>query len=224
MRRPNVQVIVASEYPEARYFLQEMVEPEGGITVSQAPDVPKALTLVKNLKPDVAIIDCHLPYGASTYNLPLSRTGGLDIAQIITQEAPGTKVVLLNNLDTVISTDRALPREDGDTYTMKNLENDMPLVIRDLRPSMKVPNTLVFADIEAKPQELQVQTRTSATDKTIFFGALAIVLGWFLIISMISATIGAAISGVGVGAVILGIVGKLTNPLWRRLLGKRLWR
>lgn len=223
MKRPNVSVVVASEHPAVRYFLKEMVEPEGGITVSQAQDVFKTLVMVRNLKPDVAIIDCYLPYAVNLHNLPLSRMGGLDLAQTITQEAPNTKVVLLNNLDSVMSTDRAVIAEDGRTYSMKSIENDMPLTIRNLQPAATRPNNLVFADVEAAPQEElgEEQARDNPFDVAIFFGALGIVLGWLLIVSMLSATIGAAIALAGIAIVLLGIAAKLTTPLWRRLFRRK---
>ncbi|MBI2830565.1 MAG: hypothetical protein HYX81_05350, partial [Chloroflexi bacterium] len=45
---------------------------------------------------------------------------------------------------------------------------------------------------------------------------LGIALGWFLVISMISATAGLVTGLAGIATVALGFVGKLTNSFWRK--------
>lgn len=65
-------------------------------------NVTKALILARNLRPDIAIIDCYLPYVIGLDALPPSRIGGLDTAQTISQGIPNTRVILLNNLDTEV--------------------------------------------------------------------------------------------------------------------------
>ncbi len=220
MKKRNVRVVVASEYPEVRYLLKEMVEHEGGVTVGQAQDAPKALTMVRNVKPDIAIIDCYLPYVTSLHTLPLSRIGGLDIAQRINQEAPGTEVVLLNNLDTAIS-DRAVISRDGMTYSMRDIESNMPLLIRNLRQTETHPNNLVFANVEAEPEEILKPNATNPFDIVIFSGACGIAVGWFLIVCMISFTVGGIIALAGITTVVLGMAGKFTASIWSRLFRRK---
>ncbi len=59
--------MLASAYPEVRYFLREVVEEEGrALIVGQAENATKALALARNLRPDVAITDCHLLRGVET--------------------------------------------------------------------------------------------------------------------------------------------------------------
>jgi CheY-like chemotaxis protein len=97
MQRQNVRVILASEHPEVRHFLREVVEEESGaVILGQAENATKALALAKHLRPDVAIIDCYLPHTMGSDTVPLSRVGGLDVAESISEEIPDTKVVLLN--------------------------------------------------------------------------------------------------------------------------------
>lgn len=218
MGRQNVRVVVASEYPEVRRLISKIVERQGGTTVGQAQDAPQTMTLVRDVKPDIAIIDAYLPYGMSLHTLPLSRVGGLDIAQTITREAPNTEAVLLNNLDTDIS-DRVVSSENL-KYSITTLEKNTPLVMRTLRQKT-LPGNVVFANVEAQPEELPVQKAYTPVELTIFFGALGIAVGWFLIVAWISATVGGAIALAGMVAVFLGIAGKLTTSLWRRVLGRK---
>ncbi len=62
MKQQSIRVMRASEYPEMRTFLREIVEAEDrAVIVGQAENATRALTLAKNLRPDVAIIDSYLP-------------------------------------------------------------------------------------------------------------------------------------------------------------------
>ena len=56
-------------------------------------------------------------------------------------------------------------------------------------------------------------------DTTMFIGVLGIILGWFLIISMISANTGVAFSAAGILAVALGYLVKHANRLWHKVFG-----
>lgn len=218
MKKQNVRVVVASERPDVRGFLKEMVEYEGGVTVGQAEDAQRTLTLVRSQKPDVAIIDCYLPYVYSPHFLRLSRVGGLDTAQAIAQQTPDTRVVLLNNLDSVIAPGRASPPESGMAYSIKAVDDDLPLAIRKL---LEAPESLVFANVEAKPQEPAIQKGTSPADVAVFFGACGIAAGWFLIVSMISFNVGGILGLSGVAAVVLGMAAKLSVSVRRRLMRRK---
>ena len=217
MRRQNIRVIVASEYSETRSRLKEMVERQGGVIVGQAPDASKALTLVRHLKPHVAIIDSCLPYIVSLH--ARSCTGGLDTAQTINQEAPGTKVVLLSNLDTALP-DYAFARPDGMAFSIQGLEDHFPLIIRNMKAEDAAPKTVLLATVEGKAQEVVQGKPTDPRDMVILLGALSIALGWFLIIGTISPTIGVLLGLAGMTAVVLGYAAKYTQSLWRRLLSK----
>ena len=77
MQRQNVRVIVASEYPEVRHFLSEVVEEQGGaIIIGQAENATKALTLARSLGPDGANVDSNLPRAIGLDTVPLSRIDG----------------------------------------------------------------------------------------------------------------------------------------------------
>lgn len=222
MERQNVRVIVASESPDVQYFLRGVVE-EGGraVTVGQAQDASEALTLARNLRPDVVVIDCYLPYVVGLDAIPLSQIGGLDIAQTISEEIPNIRVILLNNLDMRILPDRSLSLDIGASYSIVSRGTNIPSILQDLRHEVVPPNTLVFAKVEAKPRAPVRRKGASLYDKAIFFGGLAIAGGWLLTITMIFAPAGVPLALAGVATMLVGLAGKLTVSLRRRLIRKR---
>lgn len=218
MRRQSVRVVVASEFPRVRDLLAEMVEREGGVTIGQTQDATRTLALVRNGRPDVVIVDCFLPYVSSPETPPLCRTGGLDIAEVINRESPGTEVVLLNNLEA--ATDRAVISRDGLDYSLRIIENDLPLAIRSLRRREATPGNMVYARIETETKPLPPPLPTNPFDVIIFSGVCALALGWGLVISMISFTVGGIIALGGVGVVIIGMAGKTIAP-WLSRMARR---
>ena len=127
---------------------------------------------------------------------------------------------MLSNLATIVM-DHPGFLSDSRTYSMKSIENNAPLVMRDLGRTAPHPGYLVFANVEARAQELPQQIRTTVSDKLMLFGVLAMALGGFLIITWVAATIGAAIALAGITAIALAMGGNLTTSLYRRLSGKR---
>ena len=218
MKRKNVRVIVASEHSEVQYFLRGLVEGEAEVvTVGQAYDAAEALNLTRNLRPDVAIIDCYLPHVSGLDAIPLSRIGGLDVAQTISEEIPNMRVILLNNLDTGILPDRSLSSDVSTIYSMVSRGANIPFTPQDLRHEVVQPNAVIFANVEAKPRASLKRKNASLYEKAIFFGGLGIASGWLLIITIILAPAGVFIALAGAVAMLLGLTGKLTASLWRRL-------
>jgi len=222
MERKDVRVIVASESPKVQYFLREVVEEEGGVaTVGQAQDASEVLTLARNLSPDVAIIDCYLPYVVGFDDIPLSRIGGLDIAQAISGEIPNIRVILLNNLDAEVSSGYGLGLGKVVFFSRKTNGSNTPFTLQQLYQETEPPSSLVFANVEVKQQVVLRQKVASISDKAIFFGGLAIAGGWLLTITMVFAPVGVPLALAGVATMLLGLAVKLTPSLWRRLLRKR---
>ncbi len=221
MKRQNVRVIVASEYPEVQHLLRGVAEEEGrAVTVGQAQDASTALTLARNLRPDVAIIDSCLPHVVGRDTIPLSRIGGLDIAQTISEQIPNIRVILVNNLDARILPDRSLSSDVSAIYSIESRGANIPFVLQGLSHEVVQPNALVFARVEVKQQAALRQKVTSLSDKAILFGGLGIVGGWFLTITTIFAPAGVFLSLAGAVTLFLGLAGKLTLSWWRRLRRK----
>ncbi|MBI2860746.1 MAG: response regulator [Chloroflexi bacterium] len=208
----NVRVVLASESPQVRNFLRQLVERENGVeVVGQAKNAVGVLTLVGNLSPDVAVIDCHLPHSISLDTIPLSRISGLDAAQGIRQIMPNTKVILLNNLDKA-SLLGGSAHPDMGIYTLESGGASIAL-----GPDRLAEETYpLFASLGVKPEAAMQQKVTSAGDKVIFFGALAFAGGWLLTITVAFAPVGAPLALLGGVTVALGLAAKLAVSLWRK--------
>lgn len=213
-----MRVVLASERSQVQNLLMDVVEEEPGtIVVGQAENATKMLVLVKNLRPDVAIIDSNLPYSVGMDNVALSRMSGLDIAQTISEKIPNTRVVVVTNLnspglleyDPSLATAPSFSRmKTGDNRSFKLQE-----LCREVTPS----NGLVFANVEVEPSVTPVQTGGTITEKAIFFGVLGVLGGGYLTITMILAPIGIPIVLAGVVVTSIGLLGKLNAALRRKV-------
>jgi CheY-like chemotaxis protein len=177
MQRQNVRVILASEHPEVRHFLREVVEEESGaVILGQAENATEALALAEHLRPDVAIIDCYLPHTMGSDTILLSRVGGLDTAQSISEEIPNIRVILLNNMDTVILPYRSLNQDVGAFFSMERMATNIPFTLQDLCHEVVPSNALIFANVETK-QEATIR-------QDVLFGGLGILGGLMLMVAL----------------------------------------
>ena len=214
MQRQNLRVILASEYPEVRYFLKEVVEEgAGAVIVGQAGNTTKALTLARNLRPDIAIVDCHLPHAIGLDNVPLSRIGGLDTAQIISEDIPNIRVILLTNLDVEVLRENSLGPEISAFLSREITGANIPFTLQELHHEAEQLSTLVFANVEIKQQATLKQKVANISDKAILFGGLAILGGLSLMLTVILAGAGVFLASVGAVTTFLGLGAKLTASL-----------
>jgi DNA-binding NarL/FixJ family response regulator len=82
------RVALAEDDVLLREGLASLLERSGFAVVGQAGDAPQLLALVREYRPDLAVVDIRMPPGQSTE--------GLDAAGIIRQEFPETAVVVLS--------------------------------------------------------------------------------------------------------------------------------
>lgn len=212
----NVRVLLASESPRVRHVLRQVIEREDGVeVVAQAQDVPRALVLAANLRPDVAVIDCLLPYSVGLDTVPLSRINGLDAAQAILWQMPDTGVVLLNNLDTIDSYGGTF-RPDVAAYSIVNAGAGISIGAQDRR--LAQPNLPVFASVSVKPPAV-LQRREAVADKCVIFGVLAFAGGWLLILTIVFAPVGAGVALMGLAAMGFGLAARLAGSFWRGIRG-----
>lgn len=208
MKRQTLRVLLASEYPEARYFLKELVEDEAGVVVvGQAENAGKALTLAQNLRPDIAIIDCYLPYRTGPALRALSRLAGLDTAQVISREIPNTRVMLLPNLDEKVPSEPGLSSDSIAFFSRKTNGSALPFTLREIYRETLAPGTVVFAHVETKEQHVLRQKIANLSDKAILFGGLGIVGGLCLMLTVILAGAGVFLTLTGGVLALLGLVG-----------------
>ncbi len=216
MEKQNLRVIVASEYPQARDFLKEVVEKEGTFLVGQAQDVTRAVTLAKNLRPDVAIIDCNLPYSVGLDTVRLSRMGGLDTAQIISETIPSTRVIIITNLDAQVLREHRLSMDAMAFFSRERIGGNITLKLEELCQELMLPKVLVFANVEVEPWPAPSQKGDRIAGGAMFFGTAGILGGGFLIGTLILAPVGVVLALAGVVTVFFGLIRKLTARLWRK--------
>jgi CheY-like chemotaxis protein len=161
-------------------MLRKVVRDEPGAAVAgEAKSGAEATTLARELRPDVALLDFHLPRAIGLDSVRLSRINGLDAAQTINAEVPGTRVVLLTDLDTDVVPRKGTGRKGIATSlsTGSNRSQASP-TLRELCYEVAQPSPLVFANIRAGARK-RVSKRTSMA--TLLSGMLLSVVGaWML--------------------------------------------
>ncbi len=227
MQREKLRVMLASELPEARLFLREMVEEEAGtVIVGEAENTTKALTLTKNLKPDIAIIDICLPHTVGFNGVSLSRIGGLDVAQTIRKQISNTRVILVTNLYI-----KVVPKVVWDSAPTKSFHREgigasVRLTLRELCLEEMPPSIPVFTNIELKPLATPEQKGFSIADKLVLVGGLGIAGGLFLIITILLAPPGVVLALAGAATMFVGFMAKLVVRLCTKVtrLGNQIKR
>ncbi len=215
MQKQGVRVVLASEYPHVRHLLREVIEQENGVDiVGQAQDARQALTLTRNLRPDIAVIDSHLPNHAGLNDNPLSRIYGLDTAQNISEEMPNTRVVLLSNLQADYLSKKNVGLDSVTIFSREQTGVNIPIIFRALYQETSPLSATVFADIKVKEQA-GLQQKIRVSDKLVVFGTLGFAFGWLLTITMLLAPVGIPIAALGAATAMLGLLGKLTSSIWR---------
>ncbi len=216
MQKQSVRVIVASEHRQAREFLKEIVEEEGTFLVGQAQDVTKAVTLVSNLRPDVAVIDCNLPYSIGLDTVRLSRMGGLDTAQIISETIPSTRVIIITNLDTEVLLEHRLSMDAMAFFSRQRIGGNIPLRLQELCHETMLPETLAFANVEVKQRVAFQQKFANRSGKTVFYVSLGTLGG--LCLAFILVFGGGVFLAFAAGVIMfLSLARKRTVLFWRKI-------
>ncbi|MBI4284698.1 MAG: response regulator [Chloroflexi bacterium] len=217
MQKRNVRVVLATESPLARSFLRETVEKEDAVIIGQADNAVKALTLTRNLRPDVAVIDYSLPHVVGLDNVPLSRISGLDAAQAISQEIPNTRVVLVTGMAKGVSEGEGLPPDASVVFAR---EGNIPFKLGDLFDDSIQPGKLIFANVEVRPKGAQAPRRVDKGDAALYGGGICVLVGTGLAATMALGQVGMGIAAIGGVAMFFGAAVKLVASLRR----ERRWR
>jgi CheY-like chemotaxis protein len=221
MRRHNLRVVLASEYPRVRRFLREVIEEEpGAVVVGQAENTTKAVNLARKLRPDLAIIDSYLPHTIGLDTIPLSRAGGLDTAQAISEEIPNAQVILVTNMDKSVSPEDSLWLDDTAYFYRRKLKTNIPFKLRELQRDTAQSHELIFAGLGTKPQSASGRKGIDIYDTAMFIGGFGILAGLGLIATMFLARVGAYLALAGGLAMFFGVAGKLVTSRSRTTPGK----
>jgi CheY-like chemotaxis protein len=212
----KVRVVVAADRPDVRAILVGIAERDTADVVGEAETAAEALDLIRDLKPDMALIDYHIPHVHGSDDSALSRTGGLDVAQAVAEGEPDTAVILLGNLDAQDAPDRAL-RWNGGIFAESGPEPD-DLIQQQAHGAGPPHGRVIFANALSRP--LSMLTRGSTlSEKLVFFGGLGIVAGIVLMVTLVLAPVGAWVAAIGVAAVASGLMTRRIARLWSRTRG-----
>ena len=86
----KIRLLIAEDQPLIRRALASLFDAEADVeVVAQAGDGAEAVRMARAWSPDVALLDIKMP-----------RLNGIEAARQITQELPGTRVVMLTTFDT----------------------------------------------------------------------------------------------------------------------------
>jgi len=85
----NIRIVVVEDHALVREGTTELLEREPGCTVAgQAGSAEEALELIRDLHPDVALVDVELP-----------GMNGIALARAVAEQAPDTRVIVLSAYD-----------------------------------------------------------------------------------------------------------------------------
>ncbi len=112
----KIKVLVVDDHPFFRTgIIQWLNQQNELVCCGQAESLQTARKAIAELKPDVILLDLHLPDG-----------DGLDLCMELTQETPGLRIICLTHRDENIFAHRAL-RAGARGYVMKSEATDTVL-------------------------------------------------------------------------------------------------
>lgn len=111
-------IVIVDDAPLTQAGLSAALKAEGFDIVGQASDAMSAVTIARDLQPDLLLLDVLMP-GMS----------GLEVVEAIREAAPATKIVLLTSSESEEDLLRAI-KLGARGYIIKDI--DMPLLVQDL--------------------------------------------------------------------------------------------
>ncbi|MBI2853426.1 MAG: hypothetical protein HYX87_00715 [Chloroflexi bacterium] len=199
-----LRVVVASETPELRDQIVQLVEREPGVkVVGQASNAIEVIARAKILKPEVTVVDPYLPYQFGLDGIPLSRMSGLDAAMSVAEEPAGGMAILLSNVNPLPSRDNRL---EASAELCRYAEGFyVPLSLRHLQLEAAPMDRVVFADVWAGETPPLHHKALTLSDNLLVWGGLALVAGLALMLTLIMVIVGAPLAAGGLFAILVGL-------------------
>jgi serine/threonine-protein kinase PknK len=144
--RPRTRVVVAEDDVLMREGLAGILEQGGYEVVGQAGDGSELMRVVRECRPDLAVVDIRMP--------PAHRAEGLEAARLIRNEFPETAILLLSAHVEVAQAMTLLATGGGSGYLLKSritaLDEFLDAVSRVSRGCSVVDPALVQELVAAK--------------------------------------------------------------------------
>ena len=151
MQKQTLRVMVAAEKSRVRKLFKRVAETEGGvIIVGEAETSSEVLTLARDVRPDVVLMDLYLPGG----KLRDVRMSGLDAAQTLATELPDALVALVTNPD--VSVTSRFSSDSTVHFLKEESSGQVSLSLDEIYQSRRSKMPL-FAGIGVKPMTLNTQ-------------------------------------------------------------------
>ena len=108
VERPNPRILLVDDHPLFRLGMRMLIEQKSSFEVcAEAENAPQAVELVRQLAPDLAIID-----------ITLRSTNGIELTKSLRAQAPNMRVLVISMHDEEVYAERAL-RAGAMGYLMK---------------------------------------------------------------------------------------------------------
>jgi CheY-like chemotaxis protein len=115
---PMTRVLIVDDQPSFRRQLRQLLTRAGLIVVGEAGDIPAAKELVRELKPDIAIVDVMLPGESGVVGAPKLK-GLAKNLRVILVSAHHDSAQLFQNLAQEIGAEAFIPKDELDLSVVR---------------------------------------------------------------------------------------------------------
>ncbi|WP_181309764.1 response regulator [Nocardioides campestrisoli] len=95
--RGPIRVVIVDDDEEVRFVLRIALDSSGFEVTGDAGDAETAMAMIASEKPDIVLLDLHMP-----------EIGGLEIIPLIAEDSPLTRVVVCSAISATYMTEAAL--------------------------------------------------------------------------------------------------------------------